>query len=431
MTRAEMVASLKRPRVLWVIAGLAVALSLLLAAWLFNPPPRRIRIAAGPETSVEYGFARRYSEILQREGVELEVVATRGVHENLARLQDPKGDIDLALVEGGTTSAEQSPGLVSLGTLYYRPVWIFYRGRIPRPGEAWASTLRIALGPEGGDSTSVSRRLFLESGAAPGQFRYLERPAAADSLVAGTIDIAAIVAPWESPVVQRLLRADSIHLEPFERAAARVALHPALIRLTLPEGVVDLAHNIPSQDVPLVATKMSMAAHRALHPALQYLLLDALAEVHGGGGMFEKVGEFPAAEAGDLPLSKAAASHHKSGAPFLQRHLPFWVAAVLTQIALLLIPILGIAYPVLRGAPALYATLMQHRVSRVYGHLKLLELEMAEGKVKDPAAVIAELDALDARARRLQASIAYVSMVYTLRAHIQFIRDRLLRARGA
>jgi hypothetical protein len=105
------------------------------------------------------------------------------------------------------------------------------------------------------------------------------------------------------------------------------------------------------------------------------------------------------------------------------------VAAVLTQVALLLIPILGIAYPVLQGAPTLYATLMQHRVSRVYRHLKQIELEMADGVVEDPAAVLAELDALDARARRLQAGTAYVSMVYTLRAHIQLIRDRLLRGR--
>jgi len=171
-----------------------------------------------------------------------------------------------------------------------------------------------------------------------------------------------------------------------------------------------------------------MGAHRDLHPALQYLLLDALAEVHGGAGMFEHAGQFPAAEAGDLPLSRAAASHHKSGTPFLQRHLPFWVAALLTQLIVLLIPILGIAYPVLQGAPALYENIMKHRVSRVYGHLKLLEVQMAEGRVTDKEAALRELDAIDAKARRLLTSGAFVSMVYTLRGHIQLIRDRLMRS---
>jgi hypothetical protein len=264
-----------------------------------------------------------------------------------------------------------------------------------------------------------------------GNLRLLDREAAADSLLAGTVDIVAIVAPWESPPVQRLLRSDSVHLAGFERAGARVALHPELTLLTLPEGIVDLARNIPAHDVPLVASKMSMATKHTLHPALQYLLLEALSEVHGGPGVFEHAGQFPAPEAGDLPLSTAAATYHKSGTPFLQRTLPFWVAATLTQAGLLLIPLLGIAYPVVRGAPALYALLMQRRVNRLYIHLKLLEREMAEGKVTDPAAALAELDSLDVRARRLNAGMAYVSMVYNLRMHIQLIRDRLARAQAA
>jgi TRAP-type uncharacterized transport system substrate-binding protein len=426
-----MVTGIKRPTVLWVLAGIALLAAVMLAIWLFDPPQRRIRLAAGPLGSVEYRFAERYKSILEREGVTLELVATRGALESLARLQDPQGNVDAALMEGGSTTAAKSPDLVSLGTLYYRPVWVFYRGdRMPRPGQPWPHTLRIALGPEGGDSASLSRRLLVESGAdfVTAELRLLDREAAADSMLAGTIDIAAIVAPWEASNVQQLLRADSVHLAGFERAEARVALHPELTRLTLPEGVVDLARNIPDQDVPLVAPKMSLAARRSLHPALQYLLLDALSEVHGGPGIFQRAGQFPAAEAGDLPLSKATVSYHKSGTPFLQRHLPFWVAAVVTQVGLLLIPILGIAYPVLQGAPAIYATVMQHRVSRVYSYLKSVEVEMAEGTVKDPVAVIAQLDALDARARKVQTTAAYMSMVYTLRAHIQLVRDRLLRS---
>ncbi len=430
MSRAEMVATLKQPRVLYVIGGLAVALTLALVIWLFDPPQRRIRLAAGPAESAEFRFAQRYSDILRREGVRLELVATTGVLQNLALLQDPKSGVDAALVEGGSTTADQSPNLVSLGTLYYRPVWVFYRGRMPLPGEPWPSTLRVALGPEGGNPASLSRRLLLETGAQldGGNLRLLGREAAADSLLAGTVDLTAIVAPWESPTVQKLLRADSIHLSTFQRVEARVALHPELTPLLLPEGIVDLARDIPLHDVQLVASRMSMAARRTLHPALQYLLLEALTEVHGGPGVFERAGQFPAAEAGDLPLSKATVTYHKSGPPFLQRHLPFWVAAILTQLAILLIPILGIAYPLLQGAPAIYAALMQHRVSRVYGHLRLLEMEMAEGKAVDTAAMLKEIDALDARARRLQTGTTYMSMVYTLRAHIQLIRDRLVRS---
>ncbi len=419
----------KGPRFLWVAGALAVALALALAAWLFNPPQRHIRLAAGPPESAEYRFAERYREILGREGVQLDLVETRGPLDNFARLQDPNGNLDAALIDGGTTTAEKSPGLVSLGTLYYRPVWVFYRGSMPAPGTQWPRTLRLALGLEGDNPASLTRRLLAETGADldPGNLQFLDREAADDSLLDGAVDIAVIVAPWESPAVQRLLRSDSVHLAGFERAEARAALHPELSRLTLPEGIVDLAKNIPSHDVPLVASRMSMAVRRTLHPALQHLMLEALTEVHGGPGVFERAGQFPASEAGDLPMSRAAISYHKSGTPFLQRHLPFWVAVIVTQVALLLIPILGIAYPVIQGAPALYAALMHHRVSRLYGHLKKLEHEVAEGRVADRGAVLAELDALDVRARRLQTGANFVPMVYTLRQHIQLIRDRLHR----
>jgi hypothetical protein len=301
---------------------------------------------------------------------------------------------------------------------------------MPRPGDPWPAGLRIALGPEGNNPADLSRRLLVETGANLDSARVvaLEPDAAADALLEGQVDIAVLVVPWQAPTVRRLLLSDSVQLAGFARAEARVARHPELTRLVLPEGVADLARDIPSTDVVLVAPKVSMAARRSMHAALQYLLLEAAVEVHGDAGLFESAGHFPAAEPGDLPLSRAALSYYKSGAPFLQRHLPFWVAAALTQLGLVLLPVFGLAYPVLRGAPALYGSLMQQRVSRLYGELKLLELDMAEGRGGAPSELLKRLDALDARASRLQTSPGYVGMVYTLRQHIQLIRDRLPRA---
>ncbi len=177
--------------------------------------------------------------------------------------------------------------------------------------------------------------------------------------------------------------------------------------------------------MPLIGSRVSLGARRRLHPTLQYLLLDAASEVHGGPGIFRRPGQFPAAEPGDLPLSRAATSFHKSGTPFLQRHLPFWLSVILTQVGLLLLPLLGIAYPLVRGAPAIYGWIMRHRLGRLYGELKLLELSLAEGTAEAPGDLLARLEKLDGRARRLPTTGGYAQMVYTLRQHIQLIRDRL------
>ena len=45
----------------------------------------------------------------------------------LVRLSDPKSGISAAFVQAGTTSTAESPGLLSLGTMFYEPLWVFCR----------------------------------------------------------------------------------------------------------------------------------------------------------------------------------------------------------------------------------------------------------------------------------------------------------------
>ena len=128
-------------RIQWVLGCLALALTFALIGWLFDPPQRTLTMATGPLGSAEYRFGERYRDILARDGVKLELLATKGPLDNLARLKDPTGGADIAFLEGGSTSADSSPNLVSLGTVYYQPVWTFHRGRMPRPGEVWPAEL--------------------------------------------------------------------------------------------------------------------------------------------------------------------------------------------------------------------------------------------------------------------------------------------------
>jgi hypothetical protein len=416
-------------RVQWLLGALALAVTIVLVVWLFKPPQRTLTMAVGPTGTAEYRFGERYRELLARDGVRLKLLATNGPLENLAQLQDPKAHVDLAFVEGGTTTSDSSPDLVSLGTVYYQPLWTFYRGRMPRPGEPWPPDLMVAVGPEGNNPRNLARRIMAEVGAAPDSSHMLiqDREANTGALTDGRAQVAFLEAPWDSRFVQQLLLTDSVHLAGYPRGEAFEALHPELVVLTLPRGIADLRRDLPPADVELIGSRVSLAARRTLHPTLQYLLLEAASEVHGGPGIFRKPGEFPAPEPGDLPLSRAAISFHKSGTPFLQRHLPFWLAVLLTQAGLLLLPLVGIAYPLVRGAPAIYGAIMRHRLGLLYGELKLLELSIAEGKSAEPDDLLAQLEKLDARARKLPTTGGYAQMVYTLRGHIQLIHARLQR----
>ena len=244
----------------------------------------------------------------------------------------------------------------SLGTMFYEPFWFFSRDPDLGARLEGLHGKKVSIGPEGSGTRALVAQLLAFDGIDQKNAQLLPLTAAqsGDALLRGEIDAAAMVASWDTPVVRRLLDSSGIHLWEFPRIDALIALHPFLSKLVLPEGVANMVSNRPPTDITLVAPKASLVVRRELHPAIQYLLLDAASEIHAAPGIFQKPGQFPAPEEEDLPLSKEASQHYKSGDPFLQRYLPFWLAVVVGRVLLLLIPLIGVAYPLLRVTPALY-----------------------------------------------------------------------------
>jgi hypothetical protein len=81
----------------------------------------------------------------------------------------------------------------------------------------------------------------------------------------------------------------------------------------MPRGVISLAKHQPPSDLALIATKASLVVRNDLHPAIQYLLLNAATEIHSGQNIFHRANQFPAPEAVDIPLSEEAVRFYKSG----------------------------------------------------------------------------------------------------------------------
>jgi TRAP-type uncharacterized transport system substrate-binding protein len=387
-------------------------------------PPRTVRMATGEASGAYAAFAKRYQAILAKQGVRLELVESRGSVDNLAQMRDAKAGVSVALVQGGVVRPGEGDGLVSLGTVAYEPVWVFYRGP-DLSLRNWAGK-RISLGPKG----SGTRRLAEEIVGLLGieGLRQLDLPtdAAADALIKGDIFMVVIVDPFASPAVQRLLAVPEVKLASFVRADAHVALRPYLSKLVLPQGVIDLRRNRPPADLNLVAPKASLVVREDLHSAIQYLLLAAAVEVHSKPELFQRAGEFPAAEPIDLPLSQAAINYYKSGSPFLQRYLPFWIAALASELLRLLIPVVAVVYPLLRLAPAVYGWGMRRRIFRLYGELKFVEAQLEARAAKDRVDDLRQaVDRLELRANHMRTPSAFAHMLYTLRLHIRMVRERL------
>jgi hypothetical protein len=313
--------------------------------------------------------------------------------------------------------------------VFYEPVWVFYRGdrRFDRLTDLKGK--RIAIGQEGSGVRQLAQQLLAANEIEPGEHLLpLSGLKAAEELQQGRIDAAFIIAAENAPVVQVLLRSPGVKLMSFAQADAYQRRFPFLGKLVLPHGVADLVRDYPPEDILLVAPTANLIVRKDLHPALQSLLLQAASEVHGRAGFFQRAGEFPAFKDRMLPLSPEAARYFKSGPPFLQRYLPFWLAVLIDRLIVMLIPVFALMVPLFKIAPALYSWRVRAKVFRCYGELKFLEEDLRHRFDRTRLAEYrSRLEALDEEARALRVPLAFTDLVYTLREHVNLVRRALVK----
>ena len=414
----------------WVWTAVSVALLVAALTFAFTPPmpQRTVVMATGPEGGAYAALGQQYKEFLSRQNVRLELLATNGSVENIERLRNPQSGVSVAFVQGGTTSAAEAPELASLGTLFFEPFWVFSRvAPQHQPGGKTQPGLRVSLGPAGSGTAKVAHELAAAMGLDLSRTEVLELGPvdAGERLLKGELDLIWIVAAWDAPIVRRLLLDHSVLVRNWPRADAHVALRPYLSKLMLPRGIADIAGDRPPEDVTILAAKTSLVVRGDLHPALQYLLLEAASEIHGGPSVFNKAGEFPAAQSDGLPLSEPAREYYQGGRPFLQRYLRFWMAALVSRMLLVLIPVVGILYPLFKWLPAAYGWGMEHRIFRLYGELKVLEMEFDGGNGGPPPTLDERLGRLERRADRMRVPLRFAPLLYNLKMHIGLVRGRV------
>jgi TRAP-type uncharacterized transport system substrate-binding protein len=421
-----MISIRRRPLALLMLAGLLIAGAI---AWvvfvvLNAVPSRQIVMTTGPEGGAYRELGERYRQILGHFGVRLETRTSLGNMENLQRLKNPRSGVSVGFVSGGLTSESDSPGIVSLGAIAYYPLWIFCRG-IPEPVRL--SDLRgkrVSIGPEGGGTRPIVQELLRVNGL-EGSITSVELSPGpgGEALLAGEIDCACMLTTAEAPIVRKLLADDRVALVHFPRAEAYVARYPFLRKVVVPEGVGNLSANLPPHDVPLIATTASLLIREKLHPAIQFLLLQAADEIHSRGGILDKPGQFPAPEPVDVPLSSEAKPFYKSGGSFLQRHLPFWLWVFTSRLLLLLVPLVGILYPLLQIIPSIVDLFVNLRLNRLYGELRDIEGRMDLGESRE--SLSERFERLEGRVRHVYVPTRNARTLYTLRQHVNLVRERL------
>tara|TARA_R110002167_G_scaffold163319_1_gene360169 strand:+ start:3215 stop:4543 length:1329 start_codon:yes stop_codon:yes gene_type:complete len=410
-------------------AGLVVLLVGFVLAYQFvePAPPTQLQISTGSPQNAYYDYANKYATFMAKQGVELEVLSSPGSVENLQRLA--AGEVDIALVQGGIEHPEGA-SFRSLGSLYFEPLWVFYRRSIGVERLTDLAGRRVAVGTQGSGTRPVSLQLLQDNGinSDNAELLGLDTEEAVAGLIDGSLDALFMVTSPTSSVVQQLLSTPSIGLLSFSRASAYQSKHGFLSSVTLPEGVFDLVKNIPDRPVQLLAPTATLVTRADFHPALSVLLLQAASLVHGQGGLFEQPGQFPSPRYVEFELSEEAARYYRSGPPFLQRYLPFWAANLIDRLVVMLIPIVTLMIPLGKILPPTYRWRVRSRIYRWYEQLR--DLDVKTDAVIDPAGIetlLEQLAEVEREVMQVPVPKSYAENQYNLRLHLQLIRQRLER----
>jgi len=420
---------LREKLIIFCPAAILAILAFVVATYFVDPfPPRRISIGCGPPEGANFKYAQAYRDILSREGIALDLRNTAGSAENIKLLDAASGGVDVAFVQGSMKSLVQSTDLVSLGSLFFEPLWIFHRNDLALRLIPDLKGLRLAVGEEGGGTKILTMRLLELNGVNSQNtqiFAYGYQKAA-DMLLNGEVDVAFFVSTHLAAHVIDLIDSKSVKLMGLKRAEAYALLYHYLYVLKVPEGIINFEANIPARDLTLVAPTTQLVARSDLHPALVNLLLEAAEVVHEFGGEFERQGEFPTPKYLDFKLSPEAERYYKFGPPFLQRYLPFWVAILVSRMTMLLLPFVAVVLPLFKLMPLIYRWRMRSRIYRWYSKLRAFDPQRhKEEATESLQAYLVELEGIEEKVSNISVPLSFSEELYHLRMHIDLVRSKL------
>jgi TRAP-type uncharacterized transport system substrate-binding protein len=414
-----------------LVAIICFAGALWLGLAYFNPaPPSTITIATGPKGGAYEFFAQQYREKLARARVTLNIRITDGTAENIRLLEDPRSGVQVAFVVGGASNSEQAPGLLSLGRVNNQVFWIFYRGTETLNDLTQLKSKRIGVGPE----AVVTQRVLGAAGvnSETATLVPLTGSAAIEALHDGRLDAIFTALAPDSSTVQTLLRDPTVRLMSVSQTDALTRIFPDLVRLVLPQGVIDLEHDIPPKDVILVGTTNAVVVREDLHPEIIDLLAKTLVEVHGGAGIFQRAGEFPTQTDPEFPVADGAREFYKNGPSYFNKYLSYWTVSLIKKIVAVILSCAVLLVPFSNFLPKLSSWVVRDRMRALYQRLRTIETSLqTDLTAAQLDALQSDLESIDQSANDLAVPIRHSDLFFDLKIHINHVRERLGSRRGA
>lgn len=415
---------------LWLVPVLAALVGALFY-FVAPPPPMHARLATGAESGGYHAFAERLREELAKEDFDLELLPSQGSQDNLGKLG--RREAELALVQSGqelNLAAEAREPLHALAAMYREPLWLFVRQEIAFERLADLLPLRVAIGGAGSGTLAVTSAMLkanrLSLAQQPMQWQQLGGSRAVEGLLGGALDAAFFIGPAENALIQRLASEPRVRLVGLRRSHAYLARLPYLSEVEVSEGLLNLAHNSPQQNITTLGPVASLVAGETFHPSLTPLILEAARNVLKDGNLLDPAGSYPQAPKLALETLSEARYYYEKGLPILQRYLPFRIASLADRYIILAIPLILLLFPLFKAIGPIYQWRIRARIYRWYKHLREIDQQIYRGQIDgDIGEQIRRLEQLEDQLGRVEVPLSYSSELYELHVHLRYMIERL------
>ena len=397
------------------------------AQFIQPSPKKEITIATGSKTGNYYKTALEYKRVLEKEKVKVNIITSAGSIENIELLKQKKADI--AFLQNGTISNEEAEGITSLASIYYEPLWVFYRN------EGYSIdyiiqliTKKISIGKQGSGTRHLSLSILKDNGITNENSTILdyESSHAKDELIKGNIDAMFVVSSHDSKIVKELLEDPKINVLSFKRAKAYSRKYTFLETLDLYEGTLDLYKNLPDENISLLTTTANLVINEGFSDELTRLFLKKVKEVHNKKDLFASQGEFPNTENMVLELNEEAKRYFQNGDTWLEKIFPFWIASNIDRLKLLIIPLLTLLFPLFKGFFPLYNWSMRSKIYRWYDEIRKIDNEI---ETLSPEKLKEELEKIEKLrieiSKETKVPLSFMGEYYNLQLHIDHVKYRL------
>lgn len=317
-----------------------------------NPfPPKQAFLATGQLGSSYKLISEQIDQFFSGKGIDLVLIDTAGLNDGLEKLRDQKSPVNAGFITSGSADQKNFPDLVSLGSIQYSPIWIFYRGKEINENNPidYFGKQRISIGLPNTTTQNIFLKLAQDSkykNIKPKNFYEYSNTDAADKLLSGELDAVFIVDGINSPSVQKLINSENIQIYNFLIADAYEKKFPFLNKLLIPKGSLNIEKVVPIQDIQLVAPTVMLLVEKDMHPVMQWSFMLAAKELgQSRSNFFSKPGYFPKYTDESFELSPVAKRYYDTGVPILFKYFPLWIASLVDEIWFYVLSLFAIIYP--------------------------------------------------------------------------------------